>query len=88
MSYDVLEKQIRTIPEEYFPEVLNFLELLKFKILVQQKKERPLRRLGGYAGQIKIADDFDEIPEGFEENLICHFPQKNFIQFVSNGIFE
>ncbi len=41
-----------------------------------------------YEGQIKIADDFDEIPEGFEENLICHFPQKNFIQFVSNGIFE
>ena len=26
-----------------------------------------LRKLGGYEGQIKIADDFDDIPEGFEE---------------------
>ena len=70
MSYEVLEQQIRTIPEEYFQDVVNFLELLKFKILVQQqKKKRPLRKLGGYEGQIKIADDFDEIPEGFEEYL-------------------
>ena len=69
MNYDVLEEQIRTIPEEYFPEVFNFLELLKFKIIVQQKKKRSLRKLGGYEGQIKIADDFDEIPEGFEDYL-------------------
>ncbi len=70
MSYEVLEQQIRTIPEEYFQDVVNFLELLKFKILVQQQKaKRPLRKLGGYEGQIKIADDFDEIPEGFEEYL-------------------
>ena len=67
MSYEVLEKQICTIPEEYFPEVANFLELLKYKIIVQkQQNVRPLRKLGGYEGQIKIADDFDDIPEGFE----------------------
>ena len=70
MSYEVLEKQIRTIPEECFPEVFNFLELLKYKILVQQQKTaRPLRKLGGYEGQIKISNDFDAIPEGFEEYL-------------------
>ena len=70
MSYEVLEKQIRTIPEEYIPEVINFLELLKYKIIVQkQQSARPLRKLGGYEGQIKIADDFDEIPEGIEEYL-------------------
>lgn len=47
MSYEVLEKQIRTIPEEYFPEVANFLELLKYKIIVQkQQNVRPLRKLG------------------------------------------
>lgn len=68
MSYETLTNQIRTIPEEYFPEVANFLDLLRYKILVlQQGSPRPLRKLGGYEGQIKIADDFDEIPEGFEE---------------------
>ena len=68
MSYEVLEQQVRTIPEEYFPEIMNFLDLLKYKILVQQQqKAKPRRKLGGYEGQIKIADDFDEIPEGFEE---------------------
>ena len=70
MSYEVLEQQVRTIPEEYFPEIMNFLDLLKYKILVQQQqKSKPPRKLGGYEGQIKIADDFDEIPEGFEEYL-------------------
>ena len=70
MSYEILEQQIRTIPEEYFQDVVNFLELLKFKILVQQQNtKRHLRKLGGYEGQIKIADEFDEIPEGFEEYI-------------------
>lgn len=70
MSYEALANEIRTIPEEYFPEVAHFLDLLKYKILVlQQGSARPLRKLGGYEGQIKIADDFDEIPEGFEEYL-------------------
>ena len=70
MSYDVLIRQMRTIPEEYFPDVANFLELLKYKIMVQKRKEhRSPRQLGGFEGQIKIAADFDEIPEGFEEYL-------------------
>ena len=70
MSYEALEKQIRTIPEEYFSEIAGFIDLLKYKIMVQhQNNARPLRKLGGYEGQIKIADDFDEIPEGFEEYL-------------------
>lgn len=70
MSYELLEKQIRSIPEEYFSEIAGFLDLLKYKIMVQQQKSsRPLRKLGGYEGQIKIADDFDDIPEGFEEYL-------------------
>ena len=70
MSYEALEKQIRTIPEEYISEIAGFIDLLKYKIIVQQQnKSRPLRKLGGYEGQIKIADDFDEIHEGFEEYL-------------------
>ena len=70
MSYEFLEKQIRTIPEEYISEIAGFIDLLKYKIMVQNKGTvRPLRKLGGYEGQIKIADDFDEIPEGFEEYI-------------------
>ena len=70
MSYDALEKQIRAIPEEYFPDIVNFLDLLRFKILIQQQNtSRPIRKLGGYEGKIKISEDFDEIPEGFEEYL-------------------
>ena len=70
MSYEVLEKQIRTIPEEYFPEIAGFLDLLKYKIIVRQNRTgRPLRKLGGYEGQIKLAEDFDEIPEGFEDYI-------------------
>jgi hypothetical protein len=70
MNYEALEQQIREIPEEYFPDIENFLELLRFKIIVKnQNLERPKRKLGGYEGLLKIADDFDEIPEGFEEYL-------------------
>ena len=64
MTYEALENQIRTIPEEYISEIAGFIDLLKFKIIVQQQGGiRPLRKLGGYEGQIKIADDFDESPE-------------------------
>ena len=34
-----------------------------------EKEHRSPRQLGGFEGQIKIAADFDEIPEGFEEYL-------------------
>ena len=69
-TYETLEKQIRSIPEEYFPEVENFLDLLQYKIIVQKKNTpKKLRKLGGYEGQIKISDDFDAIPDGFEEYL-------------------
>ncbi|MCH5291572.1 MAG: DUF2281 domain-containing protein [Treponema sp.] len=67
MSYEALEAQIRAIPEEYFPEVADFLDSLKCRILARQQTARPRRTLGGYEGQIKIADDFDDMPEGFEE---------------------
>lgn len=38
----------------------------------KQGSVRPLRKLGGYEGQIKIADDFDKTPEGFEEYKNVH----------------
>ena len=70
MSYEVLKKRIHDIPEEYLPEIESFLELLQYKIIVQnQNFEHHKRKIGGYEGMIKISDDFDEIPEGFEEYL-------------------
>lgn len=70
MSYEALEAQIRTIPEEYFPEVAHFLDSLKERIMAHQEPPaHPRRKLGGYEGQIKIADDFDQIPEGFGEYI-------------------
>ena len=70
MSYDALVQDISALPQEYFPEVAHFLELLKFKIMVQTHKQpHSPRQLGGFEGQIKIADDFDETPVGFEDYL-------------------
>ena len=70
MTYDVLTQKIREIPEEYLPEIENFLDLIRYKIIVLDRMTEPRKRkIGGYEGMIKIADDFDEIPEGFEEYL-------------------
>ena len=70
MSYDALVQDISTLPKEYFPEVAHFLELLKFKVMVQTHQQPPsLRQLGGFEGQIKIADDFDDTPADFEDYL-------------------
>ena len=70
MTYEALAMKLRDIPEEYFPEIESFLELLHYKIIVQnQNRERQKRKIGGYEGMIKISKDFDEIPEGFEEYL-------------------
>ena len=71
MPYAVIEEKIKAIPEEYFSEVARFLDLLSYKIRAEQAKktEQPVRKIGGYEGQIKIAPDFDDIPEGFEEYL-------------------
>ncbi len=71
MSYEILEAKLKSIPEEFFDDVANFFDLLEYKIKVQQEANQKIRKLGGYEGQIKISDDFDEIPEGFEEYIQC-----------------
>lgn len=37
------------------------------RLLPPEKKQRRVPEFGTAAGQVWIADDFDEIPEGFEE---------------------
>ena len=65
MPYEMLERQIRAIPEEYFPDIAQFLELLQYKIIAQSKMAtetqiRPRRKLGGFEGKIRIVDDLEE----------------------------
>jgi len=68
MTYEALQQQLHRVPVEYLADVANFLDLLKFKIVVQSKSQpHRTRQLGGYEGQIVIHDDFDDLPSGFEE---------------------
>ena len=36
MPYEVLERKIRSIPEEYFPEIDSFLDFLSYKATAEQ----------------------------------------------------
>ncbi len=70
MPYAVLEQKIKQIPEQYFAEVVNFLDLLQYKIRAQQAEEKkPKRQLGLLKGQIWMSDDFDEPLEDFKEYM-------------------
>lgn len=40
------------------------------KIVPYEPSERRARRFGSLKGQIRIADDFDEIPPEFDEYLV------------------
>ena len=39
MSYDVLEKQIKALPEEYLEDVSQYVQLLFYKAKVLKQKE-------------------------------------------------
>ena len=67
MPFAVLEEKIKQIPQEYIAEVVNFLDLLQYKIRAEQPaKEKPKRQLGLLKGQIWMADDFDAPLEDFK----------------------
>lgn len=69
MSYEVLEAKLKTIPEAFLDEVASFFDLLDYKIKAQQESNKKARKLGGFEGQIKISEDFDSVPEGFEDYI-------------------
>ena len=76
MSYEVLEKQLKSLPEEYLEDVLNYVQLLQYKITVlgEKKEEKPnvARRFGIAKGELHYPDDIDfcndEIAEMFGVN--------------------
>lgn len=74
MSYDVLEKQIKALPEEYLEDVSQYVQLLFYKAKVLKQKEAPQSspiKLGLGKGLFKIPDDIhfgdNDILEDFEE---------------------
>ncbi|MBQ7158189.1 MAG: DUF2281 domain-containing protein [Treponema sp.] len=70
MPYEILEKKIKQIPETYIPEVVNFLDLLQYKIRAEQtSQKKPKRQFGLLKGQIWMSDDFDAPLEDFKEYM-------------------
>ena len=69
MPFSALEEKLKQLPEAYFIEVASFIDSLQSKILAEQNSKKPKRQLGGYEGQIWIADDFDAPLEEFKEYM-------------------
>ena len=72
MSYEVLEKQLKALPEEYLEDVLNYVELLQYKITVLGEKKKKQGIIMGLAeGKFQVPDDIhafdDEVAEMFEK---------------------
>lgn len=59
MSYAVLEKQIRSLPEECLPEVSDYIEFVLFRYEQRKQKDRK-GNAGRYFGSIKT------LPDGME----------------------
>ena len=70
MSYDALEKELRSLPENYLPAVMNFIVLLKNhdKLVSSNPSSKCSRRAGiGKDPDFYMASDFDETPDCFKE---------------------
>lgn len=74
MSYELIERKIKTLPEEYLYEVSNYIDLLRYKIYVLEGTvdapiPNPKRRFGILKGKIGMTADFDETPPEFAEYM-------------------
>lgn len=75
MSYSALEKELKTLPEEYLESVAEYIELLKYKISFlnqnQLSKKNPI--IGLAEGKFSTPDDInaydDEIIDMFGEYI-------------------
>ena len=71
MSYSTLEKELKTLPEEYLESVAEYIELLKYKIsfLNQNYLSKKTPIIGLAEGKFPIPDDInaydDEISDMF-----------------------
>ncbi|MBR5969975.1 MAG: DUF2281 domain-containing protein [Lachnospiraceae bacterium] len=76
MAYETLLAAAKDLPEDSIYEVISYIGYLKFKdqnsVPSGNQAKKPERRhkkrtLGRMKEIIKMADDFDAIPVGFEE---------------------
>lgn len=73
MAYENLLTIAKDLPEETINEVISYIEFLKFKSNKATStnsnssvRKHPQRVFGLLKGKIKMAEDFDAIPEDFE----------------------
>ncbi|UTC63017.1 DUF2281 domain-containing protein [Treponema sp. OMZ 787] len=75
MSYSALEKELKTLPEEYLESVAEYIELLKYKIsfLNQNQLSKKIPIIGLAEGKFPTPDDInaydDEIIDIFGEYI-------------------
>ena len=75
MAYDMLVKEAAGMTEEQVMKLLAFARFLKYgaqaatDYSASEDQSGWKRRPGLVAGQIWMADDFDETPDGFEEYM-------------------
>lgn len=77
MAYELLEKELKDLPESNIADVIEYIQFLKFKLLKDEnntdlaivKRKHPERKLGILQGKFVMADDFDETPDCFKEYM-------------------
>lgn len=77
MAYELLEKELKDLPESNIADVIEYIQFLKFKLLRDQnntdsaivERKHPERKLGILQGKFVMADDFDETPDCFKEYM-------------------
>ncbi len=79
MSYEMLEKELKDLPEASLDEVIEYIKFLKYKLLNADnslsdlssatEKKHPKRKLGVLQGTFIMSDDFDETPDCFKEYM-------------------
>ena len=77
MAYELLEKELRDLPESNIVDVIEYIQFLKFKLLREEyntgctiaERKHPERKLGILRGRFIMSDDFDETPDCFKEYM-------------------
>ena len=73
MAYDVLIDAVQGLSEESVMDVIKYIDFVKYKSNVTGVSEKDnikkKRTIGTMKGKIHMAEDFDDIPEGFKEYM-------------------
>ncbi|MCI8614632.1 MAG: DUF2281 domain-containing protein [Lachnospiraceae bacterium] len=73
MAYELLEKELKDLPESSIVDVIEYIQFLKFKLQKTEsnpdalfpERKHPERKLGVLNSKFVMADDFDETPDCF-----------------------